>query len=77
LKINLRKRGKRQMSEQPHWVVSLIISWLPFIVFCLTGWWLGHQVRQAFRTKDGRSLADVLDELSHQLKQSNTTRSSN
>jgi hypothetical protein len=63
-------------SELP-WYVSLIISWLPFIWLALIGGWVGRKIRLGTTTKDGRTLADVLEELSRELKQSNLIKPSN
>ena len=57
-------------SDVPWWV-SLIISWLPFLAFMALGWWIGRPLRRGLFTKDGRSLADVLDELARELKRRN------
>lgn len=56
------------------WYIGLIVSWLPFIVFCLVGWQIARHVRKGLTTKDGRSVADVLEDLSRELKQSNVSK---
>ena len=53
------------------WRVSLIIAWLPFLALMALGWWIGRPLRRGLFTKDGRSLADVLDELARELKRRN------
>jgi uncharacterized membrane protein YccC len=58
------------MNEVP-WYVSLIVAWLPFLILIGTGIWLGRTVRAGSHTKDGRSLAQVLDDHAHELRQSN------
>ena len=45
------------------WVISLIISWLPFLMFIGMAWYVGRQVRRGLVTKDGRSLAEVMASL--------------
>jgi hypothetical protein len=57
-------------SEVP-WYVSLIVSWLPFLVWIGTGWYVGRQLRRGLFAKDGRSLADVCAELAVELKRAN------
>ena len=58
------------MSE-PHWVVSLIVAWLPFILLIWIGWYVGRALPRGLFTKDGRSLADVTLELTDELKRLN------
>jgi len=59
------------MSEPVPWYVSLIVSWLPFIVLIGIGWYLGRQVRRGLTTRDGRSLADVMARIASELKRQN------
>jgi len=47
------------------------IAWLPFLALMALGWWIGRPLRRGLFTKDGRSLADVLDELARELKRRN------
>jgi len=54
-------------SEMP-WYVSLLLSWLPFLMFVLSGFYIARQFRRGLHTKDGRSIADVVAELSDELK---------
>lgn len=56
------------MSE---WVVSLIVSWLPFVCFIGISWYLARSLRRGLFTKDGRSIADVALELSNELRRLN------
>ena len=53
------------------WHVNLIMSWLPFVLLVGTGIWLGRAVRAGTRTKDGRSLAQVVDDHGRALRRSN------
>ncbi len=55
----------------PEWVFSLIIAWLPFFVWAGLMWWFVWTIKKCLTTKDGRSIASVLDELSSQLRRSN------
>jgi hypothetical protein len=63
-------------SEVP-WYVSLIIAWLPFLMLMALGWYIGRPLRRGLFTKDGRSMADVLDELVNELKRRNDRPNSN
>jgi hypothetical protein len=63
-------------SEVP-WYVSLIVSWLPFLMLLGLGWYIGRQIRRSLVTKDGRSLADVCVELTNELKRANDRSNSN
>jgi len=70
--MQLNQTWGMQMSEE--WYVGLIVSWLPFVVFCFLSWWVGLQIRHGLVTKDGRSLADVLEDLFRELQQSNSSK---
>jgi Flp pilus assembly protein TadB len=58
------------MDEAP-WYVMLIISWLPFLVLIGTAIWVARTIRAGSQTKDGRSLAQVLDDHARELRRSN------
>ena len=58
------------MDEVP-WYVSLIVSWLAFLVLIGTGIWVAREIRAGSHTKDGRSLAQVLDDHARELRRSN------
>jgi hypothetical protein len=58
------------MDEVP-WYVSLVASWLPFLVLIAATVGITLTIRTASRTKDGRSLAQVLDEHARELRRSN------
>ena len=53
------------------WVFSVIVVWLPFILCIGAMWWCVRTVKKRLTTKDGRSIASVVDELSSQIKRSN------
>jgi len=53
------------------WYVSLIVSWLPFLVLIGTGIWIARTVGAGLHTKDGRSVAQVVDEHARELRRSN------
>ena len=59
------------MSEPVPWYVSLIVSWLPFLVLIGTCWYVGRQVRRGLTANDGRSIADVMAEIASELKRQN------
>jgi hypothetical protein len=46
------------------WVISLIIAWLIIGM----AWYVGRQVRRGLVAKDGRSLAEVMAELTNEIK---------
>ena len=58
------------MEEVP-WYVSLIVSWLPLILFIVMMVWLGRRLTRELRTADGRALATVIEEYARELKRSN------
>ena len=53
------------------WHVNLIMSWLPFVLLVGTGIWVGRAVRAGTRTKDGRLLAQLVDDHARELRRSN------
>jgi dolichol kinase len=53
------------------WVISLIIAWLPFLMIIGMAWYVGRQVKRGLVTKDGRSLAEVMAELTNEIKRQN------
>jgi len=53
------------------WYVSLIISWLPFIVWYVMTVWITRVLRGSLRTKDGRPLAQIVDDYAREVKRSN------
>jgi len=57
-----------------HWAVSLVIAWLPFLMLVAVFWYMGRQFKRGLRTKDGRSVADILAELTDELKRLNGQR---
>jgi hypothetical protein len=57
--------------QEANSVISLIVSWLPIILFVATGWYVARQIRRGLFTKDGRSMADVSVELVAELKRIN------
>lgn len=59
------------MSSEPHWVVSLIIAWLPFVVFIAMCIYCTRQLKRGLFTRDGRSIGDVLAELAIELRYQN------
>jgi hypothetical protein len=58
------------MNDAP-WYVSMIVAWLPFILLWLGFVYIGRQFRRGVVTKDGRALADVIAELSAEMKRRN------
>jgi uncharacterized membrane protein len=59
------------MTADGNWVVSLIIAFLPFIILFMAMHWHARQIQKSMTTKDGRSLADVMDEFVRELKRTN------
>ena len=53
------------------WVISLIVSWIPIFLWLVSVWWLVRTLKKCLTTKDGRSIASVVDDLSSQIKRSN------
>ncbi|QHO74412.1 hypothetical protein ACH79_18990 [Bradyrhizobium sp. CCBAU 051011] len=62
------------MTNDVPWYVSLIVSWLPFLIIIGTIAWHGRQVRKAMTANDGRSLAQVFDDVAREMRRANDLR---
>jgi hypothetical protein len=62
------------MDNGAPWYVSLIVSFLPLVLVCGVIVWHGRQIRRSMTTKDGRSLAQVFDNLTQEMKRANDLR---
>lgn len=62
------------MTPDVPWYVSLIVSFIPLLVVWAMIAWHGHQIRKSLTTNDGRSLAQVFDELAREMKRFNNER---
>ena len=60
----------------PLWV-SVLVSFLPWIIYCGAIFWLGGQIRRSMTTRDGRPLAQVVDDFTKELKRTNELRNGN
>jgi hypothetical protein len=58
------------MDEVP-WYVHLIVAWLPFLFLIGLAIWITLIIRATLRTKDGRSLAQAVDDHARELRRSN------
>lgn len=56
------------------WYVSLVASFIPLIIVWVMIAWHGRQIRESLTTEDGRSLAQVFDELAREMKRFNDSR---
>ena len=57
--------------QETHWVVSLIIAWLPFLMFVGATLWVGQRIGRELKTSDGRPMAEVVEECGRELKRVN------
>jgi hypothetical protein len=62
------------MSNDVPWYVSLFAAWLPFLLLIGAAAWHGRQIRKTMTTSDGRSLAQVIDNLAQEVKRANDLR---
>ena len=53
------------------WFVSLLVSWLPFLLTIALWIWSVRMISRALRTPDGRSIGQVVDECGSELRKSN------
>ena len=56
------------------WYVSLIVSFLPLVIVWVMITWHGRQIRKSLTTEDGRSLAQVFDDLAREVRRFNDGR---
>ena len=59
------------MNNDVPWWVALIVSWAPFLVLIGTALWMGATLRATLRTRDGRSLAQVVDDHAREMQRAN------
>jgi hypothetical protein len=59
------------LMEQTHWAISLIVAWLPFLMFIVATFWLGHRIGRELKTSTGRPMAEVVEECGRELKRAN------
>ena len=62
------------MANDMPWYVSLIVSFLPLLLACGAIAWHGRQVRNSMTTRDGRSLAQVFDDVAREMRRANDLR---
>ena len=59
------------MNNDLPWYVSLIVSWLPFLVLIWAALSVARAIRRVARTPDGRSLAQVMDDHAREMRRAN------
>jgi len=64
------------VNNEVPWYISLLVSFLPLALFCGAVMWHGRQMRKCMTTADGRSLAQVFDDLAKEAKRANDLRGS-
>ncbi|WP_315780451.1 MULTISPECIES: hypothetical protein [unclassified Bradyrhizobium] len=62
------------MSDDVPWYVSLIIAWLPLIMFVSAVVWSTRRLRTSLMTDDGRSLVQVVGDVAEEMKRVNDRR---
>jgi cell division protease FtsH len=61
----------RPSQDNVPWFVSLLVSWLPFLLTIAFWIWSVRMISRALRTPDGRSLGQAADECASELRKSN------
>ena len=59
------------MKEEVPWFASLIVAWLPFIIWIATTIWIGRRVGKSLRANDGRSVGQVIDDHAREMRRTN------
>jgi hypothetical protein len=57
--------------NEPHWLVRLIVSVVPFQLLLATMIWSARRIAKAFTSWEGRSIAQIANEYGRELKRSN------
>lgn len=60
----------RPAADEVPWL-SLLVSWLPLVLFLATWMAIARMIARALRTPDGRSLGEVVDDHGSELKKLN------
>ncbi|MET0221475.1 MAG: hypothetical protein ABW213_12525 [Tardiphaga sp.] len=58
------------MHDDVPWFISLVVSWLPFILIIGSFLWIGRRIARALENADGRSIGQAIDEHRQELKRS-------
>jgi ATP-dependent Zn protease len=58
------------MHEEVPWFVSLIVSWLPFILMIGSFMWVGRRIARALMSNGGKSIGQAIEEHRQELKRS-------
>jgi cell division protease FtsH len=61
----------RPAPDNVPWYISLLISWLPFLLTIGLWIWAVRMISRALSTSDGRSIGQVVDECGSELRKSN------
>jgi cell division protease FtsH len=61
----------RPAADNVPWYISLLVSWLPFLLTIALWIWFVRAIGGAMRTPDGRSIGQVVDECGSELRKSN------
>ncbi|MGJ5149507.1 hypothetical protein [Bradyrhizobium sp. HKCCYLR1023] len=62
------------MNDDVPWYVSLIIAWLPLIMFVLAVAWSTRRIQKSLTAGDDRSLAQIVGDLADEMKRANDRR---
>jgi ATP-dependent Zn protease len=57
-----------EMHDDAPWFVSLIVSWLPFLLIIGSFLRVGRRIARALVSADGKSIGQAIDEHRHELK---------
>jgi ATP-dependent Zn protease len=60
----------RPPADNISWL-SLLVSWVPFLLMLALWGWIGRLITAALRTPDGHSIGQVVDECGSELRKLN------
>jgi ATP-dependent Zn protease len=59
--------------EETHWVVNLIVSWVPFIVLVIVWIWLSRSMGMRWRSPSGATMLELNEQQLVEMKRTNAT----
>ena len=59
--------------QEPHWLVSLIVSWVPFIALIIVWIWLSRSIGMRWRSRSGASWVELTEQQLAEIRRMNAT----
>jgi len=59
--------------QEPHWLVSLIVSWLPFIALIMVWVWLSRSMGMRWRSRSSATWLELTEQQVVETRRMNAT----